>query len=141
MPVCSKDFLSLVQNATTNANSEIDYRNIISRGYYGMYHGVLELLTKRPIPIKGVGCHESLKDYLTSYDAKQDEPYAPKDMRRLKTFLEIYKTKRRKADYDLDEEVFKNESIAVCFALDKFLQECASMQAAVALQPKTQKPS
>ncbi|WP_041942594.1 hypothetical protein [Vibrio furnissii] len=140
MPVSSKDFLSLVQSATTNASCEIDYRNIISRSYYGMYHGVLELLTKRPIPIKGVGCHESLKNYLTSYDAKRDEPYNPKDMQRLKTFLEIYKTKRKKADYDLDEEVFQNEAIAICSALDKFLKQCASMQAAVVIPPKTQKP-
>ncbi|MBJ6928181.1 hypothetical protein GU271_11290 [Vibrio cholerae] len=140
MPVCSKDFLSLVQSATTVANHEIDYRNIISRSYYGMYHGVLEILTKQPIPIKGVGCHESLKEYLTSYDAKRDEPFDRKDLQRLKTLLEIYKAKRTKADYELDEEICKNEAIACFNALVKFLQQCSSMKAAVTTQPKIKNP-
>lgn len=140
MPVTSKDFLSLVQQATPQATCEMDYRNVISRSYYGMYHGVLEMLTKRPVPIKGAGCHESLKDYLTSYDAKKDEPYNPKDLQRLKTFLEIYKTKRRKADYDLDEEIFQKEAVASSSALEQFLLQCSSMKATVAVPPKTKKP-
>jgi ABC-type phosphate transport system auxiliary subunit len=128
MAVTSNDFLQLVKQTLPQACSEIDYRNIISRSYYGMYHGTLEMLTTQPVPIKGAGCHKSLSEYLASYDAKTCEPYDIKELRRLKTFLEINKTKRVKADYELDAEIIQNDAVASCDVLEKYLQICTDMK-------------
>lgn len=126
MPVSPDDFLTLIQNA--ECETEIDYRNIISRGYYGMYHGVLDMLTQRPIMLADGGVHESLKEYLGSHHAKNNEPYDRREMLRLKTLLGIYKVKRQNADYQLGIAVSKQEAEAAIVATSKLLATCQEMK-------------
>ncbi|EJO9909268.1 hypothetical protein ACEV90_13375 [Vibrio parahaemolyticus] len=140
MSVNAQNFNTLVKQSLSSATTEIEFRNIISRSYYGMYHGVLEILTCDPVPIQGVGCHESLKHYLVSYDAKQNEPYDKNDLRRLKTFLEIYKTLRKKADYNLDESFSSTQAKSTADSLDKFLVQCSKMQASVTPNSQSKNP-
>lgn len=128
MPVNPSDFLSLIHNA--ECESEIDYRNIISRGYYGMYHSVLDMLTQRPIMLADGGVHESLKEYLGSHHAKTHEPYDRREMLRLKTFLEIYKVKRQNADYQLSVDISKKEAESAIHATKNLLAKCEEMKAA-----------
>ena len=133
MPVSPDAFDTLIKDA--KCETEIDYRNIISRGYYAMYHSVLDMLTQSPIMLADGGVHESLKEYLGSHHAKNYEPYERREMLRLKTLLEIYKTKRQTADYQLGQNISNKEAEAAINAADKLVTKCKEMKAAQSDSP------
>ncbi len=129
MPVRSRDYSVYVNNviASPTAPTEIDCRNVISRSYYGMYHGVSEILTDKSARIPSVGCYEPLIEYLVSDVATQNEPYKHEDLKRLKVFLKIYNEKRLTADYDCNYKVTPTHAQSAAIALNQILYECSKM--------------
>ena len=64
----SIEFLNFAKKIISNtSNSEIDYRQVISRSYYCAFHQVSEKATSLGIPVNAYkgGTHSSLRQTLT----------------------------------------------------------------------------
>lgn len=82
-------------------------RTIISRSYYSVFHGALELFKYRynwpTSPISNVGVHEKLYSRFDNHDFVHKDKI--KEAAKLKNQLIIFKKQRVKADYKLDMRV------------------------------------
>lgn len=123
------DFLSCAQ-ASYNGATEIDYRNCISRAYYGMYHAAL-LVADAHFPDKrshlAMGEHERLsKRFHDANDRKAaGVGYA----------LEVMKRSRRRADYELADTIDANDAsqaLASARSFPALLAKCTSQTASTA---------
>lgn len=125
MSVNANDF-RVAAEQNYNFETEIGYRNCVSRAYYSMYHNVLELITQEIPRYSQKGVHACLLTYLAEGSA--DEPYEPKELRKLSYVLQQQKSNRSKADYDLDSDkvgkLMAEDSIAAC---GKVAQICVDL--------------
>ncbi len=101
MSVKAEDF-RVVAEQNYKFETEIGYRNCVSRAYYSMYHNALELITQEIPNYTQKGVHACLLTYLAEGSAS--EPYEPKELRKLSYVLQQQRNNRFKADYDLDSE-------------------------------------
>lgn len=109
MPVNPEDFLNESQNLLTDATSEIQYRIVISRSYYAMYHKVLSILDQAPRNYPRMGDHASLIEYLKT-DAEMDESLPFIKLKGLSYMLRQERLKRNDADYDLEDTISKSDA-------------------------------
>ncbi|MFO3773766.1 hypothetical protein [Serratia marcescens] len=81
-------------------DSEIGYRNAISRAYYSTYHKSLERVTKMP---KAKGSHHAaLIKYLESQECIKNERYPAEILKELARSMRQLRGMRNRADYNLD---------------------------------------
>lgn len=98
MPITSSEFLSSAERCFAE-DSEVGYRNTISRAYYALYHEIKENLTSLPAYTKDH--HSSLISYLKNKSENKLEPYDPLSLKSMAYKLEQQRLARNEADYDL----------------------------------------
>lgn len=119
--VISSDDLLYFSKRSLNCNSEVTYRAIVSRGYYGLYHKTLSILKHYTATTKST--HASLIKYLNDPLLHHNEPYSSSVLRELAYILRKERNSRVAADYDLSSKVFtkKYAELAV-MSQDKYIQ-------------------
>lgn len=127
MSVTGSDFLTFVTDIQSTASTEIEFRNIMSRSYYSMYHSALEILKEEPPTYAGQGSHASLSTYLESNDVKTLEKHDPRSLKALSYILKQYKAKRCIADYELHETITQANATESLEAAKKFNAKCADL--------------
>ena len=101
MSVESSDFHEVAKDSY-RLETEIGYRNCISRAYYSMYHCALGLVTCEIPKYEKHSVHGCLLTYLEK--GSSEEPYSPKKLRMLSYILRQHRENRNKADYELDAD-------------------------------------
>lgn len=108
MSVSFKDFLESAEALLNNSESkEMDFRNLISRSYYALFHLGKEKSKNLPIPIakelyRKLGSHEKI---IIKFERSSDNY-----LKRFGREMSQLKTARCKADYDIDEAVVRFEA-------------------------------
>ena len=104
MSVSSADFLAFASACQTIGN-EINYRNCVSRAYYGVFHAALpvgEANCPDPNAHLRLGTHERLCE---RFKASSD-----KDAKAIGYVLDAMKKARHRADYDLIDTVGQSDA-------------------------------
>lgn len=110
MSVSGDDFLNSAHEFL-DKNREIDYRNFLSRGYYGMYHKVLSILNYMP-NVSG-SHHSALIEYLSNSSQHKNEPHDSMKLKSLGYNMKQERLYRNKADYELDCKDINEKQIEV----------------------------
>ncbi|MWP50433.1 MULTISPECIES: hypothetical protein [unclassified Gilliamella] len=100
MSVSGDDFLNSAADFLSNER-EIDYRNFISRGYYGMYHKISAILECNPKV--SISHHSALIEYLGTPSQHKNEPFDSNKLKSLSYILKQERLMRNKADYDIND--------------------------------------
>lgn len=108
MSVSHNDFYTAAEALLNNPNStEIDFRNLISRSYYAVFHLSREISTDFAIPIdetayRKLGSHEKV--------IIKFEKHSDKRFQALAILIKQRKTKRANADYDISLDIKRQET-------------------------------
>ncbi|CAK2094318.1 conserved hypothetical protein [Vibrio crassostreae] len=124
MAVSPSDILTCTENQLNQATTESEYRNIVSRSYYSMYHSALTILAHEPPSYGGQGVHSSLISYLQSNDVKTSEVHSPSTLKALSYMLQQYKAQRVIADYYLTQNITKDNASDSVNTAKRFKQKC-----------------
>lgn len=120
--VSPDDWMNSAATAS-QSQQEIEYRNCISRAYYGVFHAA-HAVAKKHFPgtsgDSGIHSHKKLIGRFTSSE------HAP--ARRFGTAMHNLKLERCRADYQVDETVTMHEAIA---ALSEARKLCASLETCI----------
>ncbi len=111
MSVSGDDFLNSAHEFL-DKKREIDYRNFISRGYYGMYHKVQAVLNYMP-NVSG-SHHSALIEYLSNSSQHKNEPYDSMKLKSLGYTMKQERLYRNKADYELNCEEINEKQVELC---------------------------
>lgn len=120
MSVSGDDFLNSAHEFL-DKNREIDYRNFISRGYYGMYHKILSVLNYMP-NVSG-SHHSALIEYLCTPSQHKNEPHDSMKLQSLGYTMKQERLYRNKADYELDCEDINVKLVERCKKTHKRFNE------------------
>ncbi|MCP3721711.1 hypothetical protein M3I53_00985 [Paraburkholderia sp. CNPSo 3272] len=104
MSVSSADFLAFATTCN-GGGTEINFRNCVSRAYYGVYHAALPVAVAHcPDPNANVrmGDHDRL--------SKRFRASPDKDAQAIGYVLESMKGARHRADYDIHQTVTANDA-------------------------------
>jgi uncharacterized protein (UPF0332 family) len=126
MSIQGRDFIKAAQ-VCMSYECEAGYRSAISRSYYAMYHETCEILTCCPRTT-----HDGVVQYLTSDARRKSEPYELMSLIQLGAVLKQQKTKRKRADYQLNENISHVEANASIMAVEKMLEKIDAMKISVA---------
>lgn len=126
MSIKGREFISAAVKCL-ELESEVGYRSSVSRAYYGFYHEVCSTLTCCPPTT-----HDGVIQYLGSDARRKSEPYELMSLIQLGAVLKQQKTKRKKADYELDETVTFEEAKASVATVEKMLTKIDDMKLKVA---------
>ncbi|MCX7068131.1 MAG: hypothetical protein NTW85_10630 [Methylococcales bacterium] len=108
MTVSSDDFLTSAEILLQNTdNKEIDFRNVISRSYYAVFHLAKEKLTvladietmEEP---DNNGSHNAIIDKFYRHNNRSIHAYGK--------IIKDLKKQRHIADYDIDKDILRNET-------------------------------
>lgn len=108
MSVLHNDFYTAAETLLNNPNStEIDFRNLISRSYYAVFHLSREISTHFATPIdeaayRNLGSHEKV--------ISKFEKHADKHYQKLGYLIKQRKINRNKADYDIHLDIKRQET-------------------------------
>jgi uncharacterized protein (UPF0332 family) len=108
MSVSFKDFYTSAEVLLNNPDStEIDFRNLISRSYYAVFHLSKEIAANLPVPIaeaayQKLGSHEKV--------IIEFEKNADKRFQSLSYLIKQRKYKRANADYDIHLDIKRKET-------------------------------
>jgi uncharacterized protein (UPF0332 family) len=108
MSVLFKDFYTSAEVLLNNPDStEIDFRNLISRSYYSVFHLSREVATNFATPIdeavyRKLGSHEQV--------IIKFEKHADKGYQKLGYLIKQRKSKRANADYDINLDIKRLET-------------------------------
>jgi uncharacterized protein (UPF0332 family) len=103
MSVSFKDFYTSAEVLLNNPGStEIDFRNLISRSYYAVFHLSKEIAANLPVPIaeaayQKLGSHEKV--------IIKFEKHADKRFQSLSILIKQRKSNRANADYDINLDI------------------------------------
>ena len=106
MPTGSADFLEAADRCFAE-NTEIGYRNAVSRGYYALYHEIKANLTA--LPNFSRDHHTNMISYLKNKSQNKLEPYDPQKLKSMAYKLEQQRLARNEADYDLASNSINKE--------------------------------
>lgn len=126
MSIQGKEFIRAAQ-ASMSSDCEAGFRSAISRAYYAMYHETCGILTCCP-PTS----HDGVVQYLTTDARRKSEPYELMSLVQLGAVLKQQKTKRKRADYQLAEDISSSEANASLSAVEKMLAKIDAMKISVA---------
>ncbi len=108
MSVSFNDFFTSAEILLNNPDStEIDFRNLISRSYYAVFHLSRDIAATLPVPIdekiyEKLGSHEKV---IIKFE-KHTEPH----FQRLALLIRQRKSKRANADYDIHLHIKRAET-------------------------------
>lgn len=123
MSIVFKDFLDSAEVLLKNQESkEIDFRNLISRSYYAMFHLSSEIAKTLPQPKENIpkGSHEKIFHVFKSH---KDET-----LQRLAEQMYTAKTQRRTADYYINDTVTRHKAAEHFFAIKGIIQRLEKYQ-------------
>lgn len=125
MAVTAVAFRSLAEAAAVE-DSEIEWRNSISRGYYAAFHQAKNAADGAGVPDPSehlqVGSHQRV---FKRYEALSSQPHG----KMISYILQDMQRRRNQADYDLASNVSSDDAIIQLKTLDKIEQkliECFS---------------
>lgn len=107
MSISGDDLINFAGSCYLSDN-EIELRNSISRGYYGMYHKVKSILEHYHESAQSD--HSNLIAYLENKARHKNEPYDTTDLKKLSYILSQEKLSRVAADYHIHENVSKDDA-------------------------------
>lgn len=117
MSIRGRDFLAFAEHCM-DQGSEIAYRNVVGRAYYGVYHEVSSTLEKAIF----VHTHKDIRDYLIERSwLKGNEPFEKRKLISLGSRLKVMHTQRISADYNLSEDVNEVDAKAALIQAEKFM--------------------
>ncbi|MFI3219292.1 MAG: hypothetical protein QX189_09250 [Methylococcales bacterium] len=108
MTVSSDDFLTSAEILLKNTDAqEIDFRNVISRSYYAVFHLAKEKLTvladiEIMEELDNNGSHNAIIGKFYRHDNRSIHAYGK--------IMKDLKKKRRIADYDIDKDILRKET-------------------------------
>ena len=126
MSVSFKDFYTSAEVLLNNPDStEIDFRNLISRSYYAVFHLSREISANLPSPIieethRKLGSHEKV--------IIQFEKHADKHYQKLGYLIKQRKSNRAKADYDIDLDIKRLETAQHFYAVQGLLTKLEALK-------------
>ena len=128
MSVVFNDFLISAEVLLSNPNStEIDFRNLISRSYYALFHLSKEKAStlNLPVPVKNeeykeLGSHE--KVFI------KFQKHTNSDFRLLGQQMKRHKLARVKADYYINEHIVKTEARNHFLAVKDLIQKLEQLK-------------
>jgi uncharacterized protein (UPF0332 family) len=104
MSVVFNDFLQSAENLLNNPDSkEIDFRNLMSRSYYALFHLSREIAETLSLPNSENNKYGSHEKVIAQFD---QNPRTKK----LAYFINQRKLARCKADYDIQEHIVRLEA-------------------------------
>lgn len=131
MSILGSDLLGSAKKIFESAEAcEVDFRNAISRAYYGMYHMALESLQN--VPNFSGNHHSSLFGYMSNTAETKSEPFDSHKLKLLAYKLKQQRNARNDADYRIKDIMVSKE---VCFATleaaDAFFGEWSQISTAM----------
>jgi uncharacterized protein (UPF0332 family) len=129
MSVSFEDFLTSAKELLDNPNSaEIDFRNLISRSYYSLFHLSKQQAITLNLPIPNI----SSKEYseLGSHEKIfiKFEKHSDTKIKALGRMMYQRKDWRRKADYELSESITKYQAQQHFFAVVGLLEKLKQLK-------------
>ena len=124
MSVSFNDFLNSADLLLKNKESkEIDFRNLISRSYYAMFHLSSEIAQTLQQPKENIpkGSHEKIFHVFKSHEDKT--------LQRLADMMFTGKEQRVIADYRINKTVTRQEAAEHYFAIKGIIQKLEKYQA------------
>jgi len=125
MSVAFEDFLTSAETLLNKDSEEIDFRNLISRSYYALFHLAKEKSHCFPVPVsdeeyKKLGSHEKIFIKFSRHPNR-----AIKQQGEM-----MFKAKdlRRKADYYIDEHIVRTETVEHLFAIRGLIQKLQQLK-------------
>lgn len=107
MAVQGVDFFTFAENLLAQSNSEIDYRNVISRLYYSLIHCTSTHLSNSA-PTK---YHTEMEAYLRNISRHHSDEKIPSvELKAIGNLLKARRAKRTISDYKLNDEVLKSDA-------------------------------
>lgn len=125
MPVSSEDFLRFSKEECIQSDSEIGFRNAISRAYYSMFHHARSVLKNGPVDPQSP--HKKLIDYLLSPDSVRLEGKESRDLRKMASMLLQRRSIRNLADYDLTKSFSCSDAQEAIEVARLFIEHCDAM--------------
>ncbi len=110
MAIDPKDMVDYAKELLGCNNTEIEYRNIINRAYYGAFL-VARVDAKRKTgrEFSGGGCHKELVDYYKDINSK------------LSNNLDVIRRLRGRSDYDINENFGYSNAKDCCKRASKII--------------------
>ena len=125
MSVAFDDFLKSAENLLNKDSEEIDFRNLISRSYYALFHLAKEKSYCLPVPVsdeeyKNLGSHEKVFIKFSRHPNRSIKQQGEM----------MFKAKelRRKADYYLGEHIARNEAVEHLFAVRNLIKKLQQLK-------------
>ena len=126
MSVSFNDFYTSAEILLNNPDSmEIDFRNLISRSYYAVFHISREISANLPAPIneetyRKLGSHEKV---IIKFEKHADKRY-----QKLGYLIRHRKSKRAKADYDIHLDIKRSETAEHFYAVQGLLAKLEALK-------------
>ena len=126
MSVSFKDFYTSAEILLNNPDStEIDFRNLISRSYYAVFHLSREISSNFPVPkdeatYQKRGSHEEV--------IIKFEKHADKRFQSLSYLIKQRKFKRANADYDIDLDIKRLDTAQHFYAVQGLLAKLEALK-------------
>lgn len=106
MIVAFNDFLESAEILLNNPDSkEIDFRNLISRSYYALFHLSREISKTLPMPVVNNRRQGSHEEVITKFENNADI-----SIKQLGRSISQLKKSRCKADYDIHQNIMQLEA-------------------------------
>lgn len=128
MSVSFKDFLNSAEKLLDKNNQEIDFRNLISRSYYALYHLAEEKAKELNLPPQTDLSGEELKTthekLIIKFEFHNDEK-----LKQIGREISRLKNARGAADYSLKKtHIFYNKAEAHLLSVKKLIDELNNLQ-------------
>lgn len=125
MSVSFEDFLNSAKTLLDNPSStEMDFRNLISRSYYSLFHLSKQQMKKLNLPIPNSITSKEF-DALGSHQKifVKFEKHSDKEIRALGRMLYQRRDWRIKADYELSESITKYQAKQHFYAIEGLIEK------------------
>lgn len=126
MSIQGRDFL-IAAKGFVSMPCEAAFRSAASRSYYSLYHEVCGILQHCPPTT-----HDGVLSYLTQGTSRNAEPFDKMSLMQLGAVLGQQKKKRKKADYELDQEFLEIEAKSSIAAVEKMIKKIDELKQEVA---------
>lgn len=121
MSVTANDFLLFAQRCLEE-NTEIGFRNCISRSYYACYHSIAPLLKNAPVG------HTKFINYLCNANETYQEDLPYSTLRKCGLLLDKIYPNRVISDYKLDKKIDLYLAKKEFISAKKFIEDLHSLQ-------------
>jgi len=131
MSVSFEDFLKSAKELLDNPNStEIDFRNLINRSYYALFHLSKQQAITLNLPIPEISSKE--KQYLNLGNHQKIfvkfEKHSETHIRALGRMMYQRKDWRIKADYEISESITKYQAQQHFFAVEGLIEKLKQLK-------------